>query len=270
VQNSDNPFVIPDAFNQEYNALQANLRLLPADQPDAATYQQIQGFKARLDSRKLLVIQAIPDLQTMVTKISADMQTILPNISTPAIPDADPALLGVIPPPPSGDRPAAQKFLATYNALAPQMTFTLNAQNEVANSFLSLPAATQKQAIATITVLYASPRFEVSSGVFFSLLPNSTFSNYTGVAVTGGVPGATYVKIDMTKTVPPLVIPFVGANYRISPEFTWLGGRRGALYATGAIALNPYNTQVEYAGGLSVSWRYLMFGPLFMWATARI
>jgi hypothetical protein len=67
----------------------------------------------------------------------------------------------------------------------------------------------------------------------------------------------------MTKTVPPLVIPFAAANYRISPEYNWLGGRRNAFYATLGVGLNPYNTQVEYVGGFSFSWRYLMFSPLY-------
>src|ERR1700693_3787442 len=71
------------------------------------------------------------------------------------------------------------------------------------------------------------------------------------------------VKIDMTKTGSPLVIPFAAANYRISPEYDWLGGRRKAIYATLGVGLNPYNTQVEYVGGFSFSWRYLMFSPLY-------
>ena len=41
------------------------------------------------------------------------------------------------------------------------------------------------------------------------------------------------------------------------------GGRRGAVYLTAGVALNPYDTQVEYAGGLSFSWRYLMISPLY-------
>ena len=114
-----------------------------------------------------------------------------------------------------------------------------------------------------ITTLYAEPKFEVSAGAFLSWLPNRSFANKTEVTIKKGVPTATDVKIDMTKTVPPLVIPFPAANYRISPEYDWLGGRRKAFSATLGVGLNSSNTQVEYVGGFSFSWRYLMFSPLY-------
>ena len=99
-----------------------------------------------------------------------------------------------------------------------------------------------------------------------SWLPNRTFSNLTEVAVTGNTPAPSNITLVDTRTTPPLVIPYVAANFRLGQEFTWgknNQGRRGALYATAALALNPYNTQLEYAAGLSISWRYLMFSGLY-------
>lgn len=265
-QNSGDPFAISAGFEPLYRAMMDNLNRLPAGRPDATTFEQIQDLKKKLDDRKGRISQAIPTINELmpilVAKVSPDMQTLLANVNAVREQPADPTFLGAIPPPPFAPT-AANKRLALYGALAPQITYTVNAQNEIANSLLSMPVATQKQAIASITVLYAEPHFEPSAGAFFSMLPNRTFANVTDTAVVDGVPAATDVRINMTKTIAPLVIPFVAGNYRISPEFTWLGRRRGALYATAGVALNPYNTQVEYAAGLSLSWRFLMFGPLF-------
>jgi hypothetical protein len=118
----------------------------------------------------------------------------------------------------------------------------------------------------TITMLYAEPRFEVSAGAFLSRLNNRTFSNITDVTITNGTPIPANVKLIETKTTRPLIIPFAAGNYRMSSEFTWpgwLGGRRGAIYGTFGVGLNPYNTQVEYFGGFSISWRYLMISPVY-------
>jgi hypothetical protein len=267
VQLSDNPFEIDPSWNDRYHTLTQDIGTYSNGPHDQATYQRIQTLKTELDDRYQRVSQAIPvangSLPSLIAKISPDMQTILANANAVRETPADPTFLGAIPPPPHPIGPSdPQNVLAPYKALAPQVTYTVNAQNEIASSVLSLPAATQKQALATITVLFASPRFEGSAGTFFSLLPNKTFSNVTDTVVTGGVPTAVDVRIDRTRTDPPLVIPFVAANYRISNEFTWMGHRRGALYATLGLGLNPYNTQVEYMGGFSFSWRLLMFGPL--------
>ena len=267
VQLSDNPFAIDPSWDGLYQTLTQDIATYSQGSHDLDTFQRIQTLKIQLDDRYGRVSQAIAAvngvLPSLIAKISPDMQTILANASAVRETPANPTFLGVIPPPPNPAGPNdPQRLLAPYKALAPQVTYTVNAQNEIASSLLSLPAATQKQALATITVLYAAPRFEGSAGTFFSLLPNKTFSNVTDTAVTAGVPASVDVRIDGTKTSPPLVIPFVAANYRISDEFTWMGRRRGAFYATLGLGLNPYNTQVEYIGGLSFSWRFLMFGPL--------
>ncbi len=251
---------------------------IPDQQNPSTDCQQYLSTGAAIDAlnqRHDWVSRALSDatvlLPGIITKATTDMQSVYEYIRlTPDASPEDPVLVGVIPGPNSGPAPTdAEKNLFLYKSLAPTITYTLNEQNEIANSLLGLPAATQKQSVETITALYAAPRFEGSTGAFFSWLPNRTYSNLTNVSVGSCVPSptcvpaATSIQIEVTKTTPPLVIPFASANYRISPEYTWLGGRRGAVYLTAGVALNPYDTQVEYAGGLSFSWRYLMISPLY-------
>ena len=271
-QPSSTPPAIPAGYGPLYQTLTADLTMLPAGQPDQGTYNDIQTLKANLDARQARIAQfflVAPVLMPpLITKYSTDMQAFLAAITVAHPESSGPIGLGSIPGPPSGAAAnaadaAERRILLVFKALAPSITYTVSAQNEIINSLLTQPTPPQKQAIATISILYASPRFEGSSGALLSWLPNRTFANYTDVKVTGGVPAPADVRINMTKTISPLVVPYVGANYRLSPEFTWLGGRRGAVYATAAIMLNPYNTQVEYAAGFSVSWRYLMFSPMF-------
>jgi len=241
----------------------------PNPSEDCQQYLKIKDSIAVLSDRHNRVAQALSDatdlLPGILTKITSDMQTLYENIYL--TPDTAPESVevGVIPGPDSVAPADAEekKILTVYKALAPTITYTLNEQNQIANSLLGLPAATQKQSVAAITALYAAPRFEASAGAFFSWLPNRTFSNVTNVAVTGGVPAPTSIQIQMTKTTPPLVVPFAAANYRISPEYAWLGGRRSAFYLTAGVGLNAYDTQVEYPAGFSFSWRYLMISPLY-------
>ena len=95
--------------------------------------------------------------------------------------------------------------------------------------------------------------------MFFSLLPSRTYANQTIVSPATGAPQiATEVVIAETSTV-PTVLPYVAANWRLKQFST---RRRIALYATAAIAVSPYNSSAEYAGGLSISWRSLMFNFL--------
>ncbi len=267
MQVSTHPFAIDPSWDSKYQRLTQDIRTYVQGGPDQLTYTKIQQLKAQSDDRHRRVAAAIPAanglLPSLIAKISPDMQTILANANAVRETPADPTFLGIIPPPPQPAGPGdPQSVTAPYKALAPQVTYTVNAQNEIASSLLSMPAATQKQALTTITVLYASPRFEISTGTFFSFLPNRTFANVTDTAVVGGVPAPVDVRISSTRTSSPLVIPFVAANYRISNEFTWMGKRRGAIYGTLGLGLNPYNTQVEYVGGISFSWRFIMFGPL--------
>lgn len=267
-QGSDDPLGLPDDWEQLHAQMESDWAALPTNQPDPQTYRTLRDLKQQLDQREARVERAINAcndlLPALIGKVSTDMQTLEANIGLARGAERKPVMVGIIPDPASFDRSEPEhRLLAPYNALGRQVTYTVNAQNEVANSLLGLPVATQKQAVVTITVLFADPRFEISSGAFFSWLPNRTFSNFTDVTVTGGVPAPADIKIDVTKSNAPEIIPFVAANYRLGQQFTWLGRRRGALYGTLGIGLNPYNTQVEYAAGFSVSWRYLMFSPLY-------
>lgn len=270
-QPSATPITIPPDFDSAYSQLIVDLNNLPPDKPDHDTYQNIQILKAQLDEREAQVSRAILSypvvLPGVLTKVSGDMQTLLTNISLAVDLPRDPVKAGVIPSPVKPGHPhGEQKVLAPYDQLGPQTVYTLNIQNEIANPLLGLPSSTQKQALVTITLLYAEPRFEVSAGAFLSLLNNRTFSNSTDITITNGTPIPADIKLIETKTTRPLIIPFAGGNYRISPEFTWpgwLGKRRGAIYGTFGVGLNPYDTQVEYFGGLSISWRYLMFSPVY-------
>jgi len=152
---------------------------------------------------------------------------------------------------------AASKWLGL------QVSFSVNAVNKVGTSVASVPTATQKKSIATITVLYADPIFEVSTGVFFSTLPDRSFANQTMVTQNpGGSPTQGNVVIAQT-IVRPTILPFAAANFRLWHDFAWPDRRRGAFYLTGAIGLNPYNTTAEFGVGPSLSWRSLMFSPLF-------
>jgi hypothetical protein len=271
-QPSPTPLVIPPSFDATYAELQNNLAALPQGKPDDETYTKIQTLKAQLDERKEQVSLAFTNsailLPGFIAKASTDMQTLLTSISlAPGAPD-QPTKVGTIPAPVSAGRRdnGEKKVLAAYNQLAPQVAYTLNVQNEIANPLLGLPSSTQKQPLVTITLLYAEPKFEVSAGAFLSWLNNRTFSNTTEVTITGVTPAPSDIKITESKTTRPLIIPFAAGNYRISPEFTWpawLGGRRGAVYGTLGVGLNPYNTQVEYFAGFSVSWRYLLLSPVY-------
>jgi len=141
-----------------------------------------------------------------------------------------------------------------------QVSFAVNAVNEIFTSSLSSSAA--KKPVVTIRILYADPIFEISTGVFFSTLPNRSFANQTQVNQSASGPTAGNVVIAQT-IVRPTILPFVGANWRLGRDFLWPDSRRAAAYLTAAIALNPYNTTAEFAFGPTISWRSLMFSGLF-------
>jgi hypothetical protein len=157
---------------------------------------------------------------------------------------------------------AATKQFFIYKLLGRQVVFSANAVNQIGTFIASVPTAAQKKSIATITVLYADPILEASTGTFFSILPNRSFSNQTLVTQSaGGAP--TLGNVVITQTISrPTIIPFVGANWRLGHDFL-IGRRRGAFYLTAAIGLNPYNTTTEFGVGPSLSWRALMFSALY-------
>jgi hypothetical protein len=173
----------------------------------------------------------------------------------------------ITPPDPLGYIPdpfdkQSQKNLQLQQLLGRQVLFAVNAVNEIGVFVASVPGTSAKKSIVTITVLYADPIFEVSAGAFFSTLPNRSFSNQTIVTQISGVPTTGNVVIAQTITR-PTIVPFVAANWRLGHDFTWPDHRRGAWYFSTAIGLNPNNTTAEFGAGISLSWRSVMFSPLF-------
>ncbi len=158
---------------------------------------------------------------------------------------------------------AANPHLVAYkDILGRQVVFTINAVNNIATPVDSVLASSAKTAIATVTVLYADPRFETSAGAVFSFVHNRTFTNQT---ITTPPPGSTAMSGDIlifqNKTTPE-VVPFVAGHYRIGHDFV-LGGRRSAFYGTVWLGLNPYTTLPEYGAGPTFSWRSFMVSALY-------
>jgi len=149
------------------------------------------------------------------------------------------------------------------NMVTRTITYSLDSLNLVSYSQQTAPAATNKKAIAAIAISFADRpnqragiptgvpptafRWEASAGVFFSWLPNRSFT----LSSTGAV-------ID-SKTR-PTPVPFAAANYRLTGDF----GKRWKqnLYLTGAIGVNANNTTGEFGAGGSYAWRGLMVSLL--------
>ncbi len=235
---------------------------------DPKLESKYQAILNDLVAKEQAIANALSPVSSSLAKVVADLQTYFANINywtgEPAQTyisvvggNDQPLPLGLIPDPKSPD-----PTLAPYKALGRQIVYTLNAENQIATSPLAVPTPAQKTAIATITVLYADPRFEVSAGAFVSSLPNRSFANYTDVKETVGSGSPVDIKIAKTDSRPEL-LPFAGANWRIGRDFIMPDKRRGAVYGTLAFALNPYNQLPEFGGGFSLSWRSFMFSPLY-------
>ena len=248
-----------------------NLAKTTQDAIHALPQEEQNRYQKMLDQLKLAetdITAALAALPGTKTAIERDFQVYMNNITLWTGDDpsqtgidagngGEQVSLGRIPDPTSSD-----KTLATYNALGRQITYTVNAVNQIATSPLAVPTVAQKQAVVTITALYADPRFEVSAGAFVSSLPNRSFSNYTDVNIVSGMPTPLNIKISESISRPEL-LPFAAGNWRFGREYLMPGQRRGAFYGTGAVALNPYNSLPEFGGGVSFSRRSFMFSPLY-------
>jgi hypothetical protein len=138
--------------------------------------------------------------------------------------------------------------------LGRNVTWSVNAVNQIGTSRTSVTTTASKTSIATITVIYASPHFEASAGAIFSFVHNRTFANVTQSS------GA----IDVQETgARPEVIPFVAGNYRLHDFEVPFDHRRGAFYATAYVGLNPYTTLPEFGGGPTFSWRSFMLSAFY-------
>lgn len=139
------------------------------------------------------------------------------------------------------------------------ITYSLDALNLVSNSQQAVPNATNKKALATVAINFADRpnksflgvpftalRFEASAGVYFSTLPNRTFT----LSSSG-------VQDSKTRPTP---IPFAAANYRLTDD---LGGRwKQNFYLTGTVGINPNTVTTDFGAGISYAWRALMVSTL--------
>ncbi|MGO8756518.1 MAG: hypothetical protein ACLQG3_00185 [Terracidiphilus sp.] len=141
-----------------------------------------------------------------------------------------------------------------------QVTCAVNVFNLVANSIASVPATPQKRTILTISANYADSRIETSAGVMVSALPSRSFaaiSTYTGTPPT--VSGITVQETDTR----PLIVPYAAVHVRLGSDWLWkFDQRRGAIYATGLVGVNPNTTTADFGAGISVAWRSLVLSPV--------
>jgi hypothetical protein len=239
------------AFNAKAQVIQTEILALSVDRtPYQRELDRLKAWKSALIASATSYIAAI-------TGISKDLGSYLVNIARTAE-TASNQELGEIRDP----QEMSQTGACRSNLFGCQIVFSVSTVNEIATFRASVPSATQKKSIVTITVVYADPKFEVSAGAFFSTLPDRSFANQTLVTQNpGGVPTPGNVVIAQT-VQRPTIVPFAAANYRLGRESLWPDGRRRAFYLTGAIGLNPYNTTAEFGFGPSMSWRSIMFSGL--------
>jgi hypothetical protein len=257
VNPSENPVFDNSAFDGQAKTLQDKINKLE----DKAAKKTLQSSLDKLIRSEKGILDLLVGVSANFSKVNTDLQTFFVNIAVATGDDVpSPFLLGRIADPRSHD-----PSLAAYKMLGRQITYTINAVNQIATPVLSVATSQQKQAVASITALYADPRFEVSSGAFVSTLPNRSFANYTDVTMKGTPPEPAPLDIKISESISrPELLPFVAANWRIGREYNFMPDkRRSAFYGTVAVALNPYNTLPEFAGGVSFSWRAFLFSPLY-------
>ncbi len=249
------PIFDSTGFNQKASDVKVLIDGLPPGEQE-----QFLSKLTVLQSEKTVFLASVPAYATAVSSIFKDFQTYFVNIlqTNPHFDRSTTAVLGEIRDP---RRHSPQNAIST-KLLGRQVTFAVNAVNEVASPATSIPTSTQKAAVVTITVLFADPIFEVSTGALFSTLPDRTFSNQTIVSQSPGtVPTLGNVVITKT-TIRPTVLPFVAGNFRLGHDFLMPDSRRGAAYLTAGVGFNAYNTTAEYVVGPSISWRSVMLSAL--------
>ena len=155
------------------------------------------------------------------------------------------------------------------NMVTRTITYSVDFLNLVSYSQQATPNPTNKKALATVAISFADHpnehkilgipftalRWEASAGVFFSTLPNRSFSIapvYTGTVITDN---------KIKESAPGLTpLPFAAANYRLTDD---LPGRwKSNIYWTAGIGINPNTTTGEYATGFSYAWRGIMVSGL--------
>jgi hypothetical protein len=153
--------------------------------------------------------------------------------------------------------PIKDPSFANPKIVTRQVTYAVDALNLVQNSQVAIPDPSKKRAIASVTILYGDSKWEASAGTFFSTLPIRSFS--VGPVFTAGKVTDTQIA---ESVLHPTIVPFAAANYRLTHDLAWTKWR-SALYWTGAVGVNPNTVSADFATGLSLSWRGLMFSGLF-------
>jgi len=139
-----------------------------------------------------------------------------------------------------------------------QLTFSLDTLNLVANLREAVPTTTTKKALSPITIVFGDSRWEPSAGALFSTLAIRSFA----VSPVYNSSGTVTDKQITTSVLHPTVVPFAAANYRISQDLGWSRWRMD-WYLTGAVGINPNTLSADFAAGPSLSFRGLMFSPLW-------
>lgn len=120
-----------DKYDMEYATLIYDLAELPPNQPNGDIYKGIQDGKEHLDQHHHDVVGWFETLEvvlpTSVGKYTGDMQNFLAAIHSAEPHGPEPYFVGIIAPP--GSMP-----FHFYNALAPNVTYTVNVQNQIVNS----------------------------------------------------------------------------------------------------------------------------------------
>jgi hypothetical protein len=140
-----------------------------------------------------------------------------------------------------------------------QVTCAVNVFNLVANSIASVPSTGQKRTILTITVNYADSRIETSAGVMVSALPSRSFA--ATPSYSGPPPTVSNIVVQETDTR-PLIVPFAAVHVRLGSDWLWPDKRRGAIYGTVLVGVNPNTTTADLGAGFSLAWRSLVLSPV--------
>jgi hypothetical protein len=175
--------------------------------------------------------------------------------------------------PDSGERPdtvgkifdaVSSSGVCSRRIVGCQVVFSVDAVNGISTHPASVPAGAALKSLATITVLFAEPRWEVSTGVLVSTLPNLGFTTSTATYGNTGdsIPSLGNVTIARA-AAHATYMPFEALNFQLGHDQLWSNGRRRAYYATLLVGLDPNTSHAEFAAGFSGSYRLIMLSLLY-------
>jgi hypothetical protein len=229
-----------------------------------------QGLSALVSNPQNPITQGvIPALvnytNTLITPLEAIAQNLL-QLNSAQAPDG---VLGTIVDPARRNNPivpSCNSSLSTVpdntgyeRLLQRQVTCAINAFNLVANSTASVPSTPQKRTILTISVNYADSRIETSAGVMVSALPSRSF---VANPVYSGTPPTVSNILVQEKDSRPLIVPYAAVHVRLGSDWLWPDKRRGAIYGTFLVGVNPNTTTADFGAGISFAWRSLVLSPV--------